>query len=366
MTRMGRYQVRISHATEDADWDTFVAQTPGGRHVQSALWAQVKAVLGWHAARVLLTQDGQMVAGAQMLIRRLPLIGAVGYVSRGPLLTLDDPELMNLVINGLHQLARAHRVQYLVVQPPCNGEPVARQLCDWGFRSSAVPLAPIAMLVVDLTREHDDMLARMTRRTRQYIRHGLREGITVREGTERDLRTFYHMLLATAPRKNWSLFSEDYYLEMWRLLRPHGHVRLFLAEYAGEVVSAIWIIPFGDFVFGQTIVSSDRHGNLGANELLVWTSLKWAKSQGHRYFDFGRIDLETAKIIRRGEPLANSAARTSAFFRLRLGGQLVFCPGAYDYVYNPFLRWAYVLGFPIVANSSVVMKVIEAVRGLHQ
>jgi len=239
------YRVRVSHETEDPDWDAFLAQTPGGHHVQTSLWAQVKALLGWQAVRVVVTQGEQIVAGAQLLMRPLPLVGTVGYVPKGPLSALDDPVLKELVVNELQQVAKAHRIQLLVIQPADSSEAFAHQLRRWGFRPSPITVVPTATLLIDLTKELDDILAQMKRATRYGIRRSLREGISVREGTERDLPTFYRLLVATGQRQQFSPSPEEYFVKMWRLLRPYGYIRPFLAEYEDEAVSAHLIVPFG-------------------------------------------------------------------------------------------------------------------------
>src|SRR5262245_16348561 len=112
------YQIRLSQATEDPDWDAFVAQTPGGDHVQTSLWAQVKAAANWRAARVVVAHGQTVVAGAQLLFRPLPLAGAIGYVPKGPLVAVDDPALRALIMDQLVHAARALHVRYLAVQPP--------------------------------------------------------------------------------------------------------------------------------------------------------------------------------------------------------------------------------------------------------
>ncbi len=69
------YQVRISDELEDPDWDAFLEKTPGGHHVQTSLWAQLKASFSWRTVRILVTQGEKIIAGAQLLMRTLPLAG---------------------------------------------------------------------------------------------------------------------------------------------------------------------------------------------------------------------------------------------------------------------------------------------------
>jgi uncharacterized protein YbdZ (MbtH family) len=65
------YTVSVSHAREDRDWDDFAAQVPSGDYKQTSLWAQVKAVAGWRAVRIIIRREGAIIAGAQVLIRPL-------------------------------------------------------------------------------------------------------------------------------------------------------------------------------------------------------------------------------------------------------------------------------------------------------
>jgi lipid II:glycine glycyltransferase (peptidoglycan interpeptide bridge formation enzyme) len=356
------YQVRVSDETEDPDWDAFLAHTPGGHHVQTSLWAQVKALLGWRAVRVVVTQGDQIAAGAQMLLRPLSLVGSIGYVPKGPLVASRDPLVARLVIDELEQVARAHRSQYVVVQPPCNAEIIGDQLLRRGFEPSSTQVAPVATVMVDLAQDLDDILAHMKAGTRRNVRLGQRKGITVREGTPHDLPAFHRLLVATGQRQGFSAYPEEYFAEMWRVLGPHGYVRLLLAEYAGEAVSAVLLIPFGDTVIYKKGAWSGQHGNRRPNEALHWTAITWAKAQGYRYYDFEGIDAQAARAIMEGESLPEGLAHTVTRFKLGFGGQVVLCPEPYEFIYNRALRWTYAAVYRKIANWSVMENVLNRLR----
>jgi lipid II:glycine glycyltransferase (peptidoglycan interpeptide bridge formation enzyme) len=360
------YQVTLSYEFEDPAWDTFLAETPDGHHVQTSLWAQVKALIGWRAARLVVTRRKRIVAGVQLLIRSLPLAGAIGYAPKGPLFAVDDPVLPKLVINAIHHLARIERIQYLAIQPPSNGKIVAQQLAALGFRPSPLELTPTATVLIDLSQDLEDLLAQMRKKTRQYIRYGLRTEVTVREGSESDLGTFYRLVTATSQRQNFVPESEEYFTKMWRVLSPHGYIKLFLAECAGEAVSAQLIIPFGNTVIYKRVGWSGQYGNLRPNEVLHWTVIKWAKDQGFRYVDLEGIELEAATALMQNKPLPDALRQTPTHFKLGFGGQVTIFPGACDYVYSPFLRWAYTSIFPRIADWPVMAKVTNAVQGRNR
>lgn len=356
------YQVQVCHEAENTEWDAFLSRTPGGHHVQTSLWAQVQSLLGWYAVRIVVRQGGQIVAGAQALIRALSHIGTIGHVTKGPIFALDDPALTKLVMDELFKLIKTHRLQYFILQPPYNGEAFARQLPDRGFRPSPIEFVHTATVLLDLIRDPDEILAQMNSKTRYNIRLGERKGITVREGTANDLSTFYRLLVATGKRQDFSTCSEEYFSFMWDIFAPHGYIKLFLAEYQGEVVSAFLDIPFGDTVLYKRGAWSGVHGNRHPNEVLHWTGIRWAKSQGYRYYDLEGIHPEAARAVLQGEPLPDSTTKTVTTFKLGFGGQVVLLPEIYDYVYNPLLRWSYNAVFPKISDWRVVQGMLQYLR----
>jgi len=357
-----KYRLRISQSVEDAAWDTFLAQTPGGHHVQTSLWAQVKAMLGWRPVRLVVTQDERIVGGAQILLRPLPVVGKVGYVAKGPLFAVEDPALITLVITELQRLARQHHIQYLTIQPANAEENLIQVLLNSGFRPSSMRVAPKATLLLELSPDIETIMAEMSRKTRYNIRLSGRKGITVREGSEQDLESYYQILTATGRRQDFSPYPKRYFLEMWRALRPHGYIHLLIAEYKGEAVSGQLAVPFGDTVINKMSVWNGRHGKRRPNEALQWAAIRWAKAQGYRYYDFEGIKPAAATALINEEPLPDSVKQTVTSFKLGFGGQAMLFSGAYDYLYNPLFRWAFTEIFSRVRNRRLVKRLLKRIR----
>ncbi len=356
------YRLQVSEAAADPVWDAFVARTPGGHHVQTSLWGQVKAAQGWKAVRLVATCGPEVVGGGQLLIRPASILGAAAYVTKGPLCASGDPELLALIVDALEQVCRACRVQYLIVQPPNNGEGMAAYLAGRGFRPTTVEVAPTATLLIDLSLSLDELLAQMHRQHRQNIRRSEREGIAVREGDETDLDAFYRLHLATSERQQFEPFSWAYFVRMWEVLRPHRAIALLLSEYQGEAISALLLVPFGDTVIAKVSGWSGQHGSRRPNEAVFWGAIRWAKERGFRYFDLEGIDPAAAHAILDGQPIAEELYHSPTFFKLMFGGQVALYPVAYDYVFNPLLRWAYRVVSPALQRGSVLHKVAERLR----
>ena len=356
------YQVQISDDVHHPAWDAFVASIPGGHHVQTSLWGQVKATLGWRAERVVITRDKHIVAGGQVLIRPIPVVGALGYVTKGPLCALEDPALAEMVVQALHRVSAAHHVQHLAIQPPNNGKAIAGQLLEWGFRLSWLELAPTASVLIDLTPGLDILLARMKRQTRQNIRRSERAGITVREGTEADLHIFYALHLATSRRQKFNPYPEKYLVQMWRVLHPLGHLHMLIAEYEREAVSALLIVPFGDTVIAKLLGWSGLHADCRPNDAVFWASIQWAKTHGYCRFDLEGLEPAAARAVLNNEALPESRLSSPDFFKLGFGGQVVRYPEAYDYVYNPFMRWLYSSVFRETGIGSAIYHTLDRFR----
>jgi lipid II:glycine glycyltransferase (peptidoglycan interpeptide bridge formation enzyme) len=356
------YDIRVSDDVEDPDWDSFLAETCSGQHVQTSAWAQVKAWLGWKAARIVISERKRIVAGAQMLIRTDRFLGTVAYLPKGPVLLPDDRGLADLFMSKLHELGEDQGVRVMFVQPPDNGSRLADLLPQWGFQRSPVQIAPTATTLLDLSPDLDTILARMRKGMRNGIRRSQRRGITVREGTEHDLPTFYQLLTATSRRRGFTPFPEEYFSQMWRVLEPRGQVKVVFGEYAGEPVCAQLVIPFGETVVAKQIGWSGSHGNQHPNEALDWATIQWARSNGYQYYDLEGIEREAAKAILAGQPLPQSLIETPTAYKVRLGGQVRLSPEAFCYISNPVFRMVYNRGGYRLAKSQVVKNLVNRFR----
>src|SRR3954452_4484883 len=135
--------VAVSSEPLDVEWDAFVDAAPGGHHLQTSLWAQVKAKHGWRAKRFTVRRDGTIVVGCQLLVRRLPL-GSIAYCPRGPLSVDSDAALVDRLISELAAIARRERILYVKVQPPVGRTDIEPLLLACGFVRSDLPATPTA------------------------------------------------------------------------------------------------------------------------------------------------------------------------------------------------------------------------------
>ncbi len=116
-----RYHIAYSDSAADPAWDSFLEETPGGDHVQSSLWARLKSCERGDFLRVLLFEGQRIVAGAQVIIRKVIGPLSVGYLRKGAVFAFEAGALYSLLLDELERAALRRRILYFAIQPPDNG-----------------------------------------------------------------------------------------------------------------------------------------------------------------------------------------------------------------------------------------------------
>jgi peptidoglycan pentaglycine glycine transferase (the first glycine) len=332
-----------------------VAGAEDGHYAQSTAWASFKAKAGWRVARLTVDRNGATLAGAQMLIRPLPLVGSIGYVPEGPVVAGHSGEVVDALLDGLLQLCRAVRIRYLVVKPARVNTDLVARLELRGFRDNARFTASTtsATVRVDLTPDPEQMLARMRKSTRGNIRRGLSRGLRPREGTAEDFERFLRLEAMAADRKGFSTMTRARHKQLWKAFSEAGLARVFLVEDEdGEAVSAQLAVPFGGTMYTMLMAWSGQHSSRKPNELLEWTAMMWAKERGYRYYDFEGVSS--------GNAAAGGADRQDRYvsdYKLGYGGQVIqTSAAAYELVPNPVLRWGYRSVLPRLERVTAVRR----------
>lgn len=337
-------------------WEEFVTSHPAGHLLQCWGWGELKAGQGWRALRLALVEAGRPVAGAQLLLRRLPLGFHLGYVPKGPLVDWQSPGQIEAVLAGLHSICRGQRSIFLKIEPNAPDDPsLARVLGAHAF----VPgpsVQPRRSLVIDLSPPEARILAAMKQKTRYNIRLAERKGVQVRPGSLDDLDTFYQMMQLTGRRDGFAIHSRDYYRAAFQLFAPH-QATLLLAEVEGEPVAGLMVFAHGSTAYYLFGASGDRHREKMPTYLLQWDAMRWAKARGCTQYDLWGIPdadmdtLEAALVQAESTPDSVETAKQPAKvrnglwgvyrFKRGFGGHPLRTAGAFDYVYSRLGYWLY-------------------------
>lgn len=277
----------VKQHEDQAAWDDLVKHN-GGHPLQLWGWGEVKAAHGWKVDRV---QIGQ--GGAQLLIKKLPRpFGALVYIARGPFGTLlqNESERRALVAYA----RRVYKPTVLTVEPDTTDN------LNWkGWRKSENRILLARTAVMDLTKSDEDLMANMSKKTRQYIRKSAGEGVEVRKArTEQDIDECLKIYKQTAKRAGFSLHDDAYYQDIFLLLGDDSPV--YMAERGGELLAFLWPIVTPEVAFELYGGMNDEGQRLRANYHLKWSVIQAMKVRGVKRYDVNGLLNDGVSAFKQG------------------------------------------------------------------
>ncbi|WP_238366178.1 GNAT family N-acetyltransferase [Mesobacterium pallidum] len=253
---------------------------------QSAGFRRAARLLGLPLEEITLTAEGQPLALALMQTRRLPLIGRVGLISRGPLWA-GAPDAGHLAA-----ALRALRHPVLLnaeTDPP-------GQLAQAGFLPIMTP-ATLARL--DLRGSATDRRARMQQKWRNRLYRAEETPLKIRRSVLPPDPN--HWLLAAErqqrrTRRYTGLPPE--FCAAWSEANPHM-AQLFTAELHGQPVAAMLFLRHGQSATYQVGHTTEAGRALHAHSLLLSRAADWLADHGTDWLDLGTLDTVNAPGLAR-------------------------------------------------------------------
>ncbi len=350
-------------ADDGQDWDAFLAAQPAGHYTQSSLWGLLKMKFGWQARRFVVKEHGQIIGGAQLLLRRLPLWGQIGYISKGPVVSQGRRDVMERLLVEIENFARKHTVLLLSIQPPNDLPEYMQPLIAHRYAPSSYYIIPPSTVLIDLSSTEDEILSQMKRTTRQNIRAAQSRGVTVQEGGEADLPAFCQLKQMTELRSEFVHYSQEYYQEAWRQFAPRGAMKLWLAYFGDELLAGLMAVYFGQQVVYAWAGSTRQHVDKRPNDLLFWHAMLWGKQQGYRFCDLGGISPVVANALLQNKEPPECKEKGIARYKLGFGPMHTF-PPSYDNIFILRPRWLArkMISFAWSSNRQLVSRFVRGVN----
>ncbi|HWI55264.1 MAG TPA: peptidoglycan bridge formation glycyltransferase FemA/FemB family protein [Desulfobacteria bacterium] len=332
-----------------------------GNFLQTLEWAKVKN--DWQNVYFLIKDDGIIKGGGSILFRRLPVIGKnFMYCPRGPVLDFKDTEVLQFFIDNMKELSAKYNAIMLKIDPDVeiHEKEVVKNLFNSGFVQKPLTLnfegiQPRFVSRLDIAPDLEEVMAGFHHKTRYNIRLSERKGVQVRVGNREDLARFHQIMEETGLRDNFVVRSLAYFQKMYDNLVPPGYMRLYVAEYEGQMLSGAISLMFGNKCWYLYGASSNTLRNLMPNYTLQWEMIKWAKEAGCDIYDFRGIsgDLDPSK------PLYGLLR-----FKKGFNGSYTEFIGEFDLVFNPLLYKLWDVGIPML--KKVRSKIIMAKKKLRK
>ena len=273
--------MQTNEITDAANWDDLVA-THGGHPLQLWGWGDVKASHNWTATRLAVTNaKGQVIGGAQVLERAIPIIGrTLAYVPRGPFCSDNN---RNDVLKALPQWLKANsRAIGVLLEPDQESAELPE---TWKHTSQNILLA--RTLRLDLTKTLDELQSAMTKKTRQYIRKSERditvENVTTNEQLDECMKLYHE----TADRAGFALHGDAYYHDLFAKLGDGN--RIYLARHDGQAVAFVWLAASKSVAFELYGGNNDLGQQIRANYALKWHAITTCQADGIEIYDMNGL-----------------------------------------------------------------------------
>jgi lipid II:glycine glycyltransferase (peptidoglycan interpeptide bridge formation enzyme) len=348
-------------------WDLLVDRTPGTDVTQFSVWAKIRGRAGFSPLYVLAYRAGQLVGGAQILTRRVPVLGPVGYLPYGPLVspnTLGSDDIRRALVDALVALGR-HRLRILFIQPPEGAQDTSDELLRRRFRPSSAGIAPQGSIRIDLTADLAEIRSRFGKRLKSWTNRWESRGVTVRAGDERDMPLLAELMASSAHHQGYTPLPLDYMTALYRELAATGHAVLYVGEVDGTPVAADLMTGCGDMVRGR-LSGFDRTGEamrLSVPAAIRWEMIKWAKEQGYRWFDFGGLRPQTLAALLDSSDHSADSVPTADQPKLTFGGTAFRYPTPVEMIRPAALRTGYDLAWRSETGRRLFAQAKSLLRG---
>ena len=319
---------------EDAEiWDNQVLDLDG-HPLQLYGWGALKSAHNWSAVRLIIADDSVTIGAAQVLRRRLPgPFGSLYYIPRGPAALSDrEADVYEAVATYVKQHLKG---TVLTVEPDSERGPDSR-----GWRRSSNTILIPRTLILDITKPEDELLAAMTKKTRQYIRKSGREGVTIRQViSHEDIARCLEIYHQTADRAHFALHGDQYYYDVHDKL---GEASVVFVAYEGDTpVSFVWLAISGSTAFELYGGMNDRGQELRANYALKWHAIMTCKRWGMSRYDMNG--------------LLNDGVST---FKQGFASHETMLAGTYDYPLSPL----YGVWITVLPKVRAILRKVKSLR----
>ena len=265
------------------EWDDFVDRA-GGHGLQTWGWGEMKSKHGWSAERIFVKRGGEVIGGAQVLRRKLPIFGAMLYVPRGPVVAEEKDR--GAVLAGLADWAAQYRGKAvcLMVEPDWEEMP---KIKGWKKGRNRILLAET--VVVDLGQDLDELLAGMPKNRRQDIRKYQGSGLKlVKAKSGADFAGAVAVYKEISRRAKFNLHEDSYYADIWREMGGHQWLGVVKNEQ-GEVMAFQWALVAGENGFALFAGVGEEGRRRRINAGVKFECLGVLKGVGVRRYDFNGL-----------------------------------------------------------------------------
>lgn len=305
-------------------WQSYLdSEHPDAHLLQTGRWAQLKSEFGWSPLPIRWESGGALI-----LLRQLVSGMRLAYVPKGPV-----GEWLPSQLAQIDRACMKAGTFMLQLEPDIQlAEHERELLVSRGLAPSQKTVQPRRTLILDITPDEEQILARMQQKTRYNIRLAERKGVSVRPWS--DLESFGKMMRGTGARQEFGVHSTAYYRRAYEIFQPHNECELFVAEHEGSALAALMAFARGGRSWYFYGASTERERNRMPTYALQWAAIRWAKARGCTTYDLWGVPDEPEQALEGDFTNRNDGLWGVYRFKRGFGGELIRAEAAWLHVYG--------------------------------
>lgn len=267
-------------------WEGFLEGVRERTFLQSWDWGQFQEQRGDRIWRWGI-YEGQELLAVALIIKVAARRGNFLFIPHGPVLRGEDAEhgretiqAMTHLFQELRALAQKERCAFIRVSPILTDSEEHRSMfAGLGFRPAPMHMHAELTWILDLTPSPEELFSGMRKTTRNLVRRGEREGVTVEFGS---LREFYDIYRETVKRQQFVAFSYEY---LEKEMEAFGQdAQVFIAKHQGNALAGALIVFHAQTAYYHH--GASLHSSVPAAYTLQWEIIKEAKKRGMKQYNF--------------------------------------------------------------------------------
>ncbi|MEG1447986.1 MAG: peptidoglycan bridge formation glycyltransferase FemA/FemB family protein [Oscillospiraceae bacterium] len=320
------------------EYEEFVQGHKNGGFCQSVNWAKLKNTWG-HDIVVARDENGKIVGGMLVLIKKAPLDFSMLYSPHGPVCDFDDEKVLKELVDGIYALSKKHKGFLFKCDPYIREEEESyiQNFLSLGFKHKrhaeefdTIQRRFVYILPDIKGKTEEEVINSFSQKTRYNIRVAIKKGVECRVCGKEGLDDYMRISAITAKRDNFDDRPKEY---LERMLDCFGDkIRVYLCYYNGIAVSGAICSQYAgktSYIFGA---SDNQYRNVMPNYLMQWEMIKWALQNGDYIYDFLGIPVNCDE---------NSPMYGVYRFKRGFNGEAVGYAGEFDLVLNPLVNTAF-------------------------
>ena len=259
---------------------------------QSLEWANVKT--SWKKEVILAEDSSKKIIGSIMIwIRKIPIFGNIMYSARGPVCDIHNMEVLKQLTDGAKEVAKKYKAISFMIEPDIKSSDTEFKniMLNLGYsikddaKNFREEIQPRYVFRLDTkNKTEDEIFNGFHQKTRYNVRLATKKGVTIKEGTREDLKTFHEIMVTTGIRDDFITRPLSYFEKMYDCL-GRDHMKLLMAYYEDKPISGVIPIMYGNKTWYLYGASSNEHRNLMPNYLLQWEMIKIAIQRKSDIYD---------------------------------------------------------------------------------